>query len=78
MSTIFALTGKAGACDQDPTTNSILHAAAKRDAASGAPSTPQGVSLLQTARPWPALGGFVGECACGSSLCFSVTVEDNP
>lgn len=68
---LLALTGKPGACDQDPTTNSILHAAARRDAATGAPTTEQGRSILATARAWPGVG-FVGECTCGSSLCFDL------
>jgi hypothetical protein len=72
VSALFALTGKPGACNPDPTTNSILHAAAKRDAAGGAPITAEGKSLLATARPWPAVGAHVGECTCGSSLIFEI------
>jgi hypothetical protein len=71
---LLRLTGKPGACDQDPTTNSILHAAARRDAATGMPITREGAALLATARPWPDAGPdvHIGECICGSSLLFTL------
>lgn len=31
-------------------------------------TTPQGLALVASARPWPEIGGYVGECACGTSL----------
>jgi hypothetical protein len=33
-------------------------------------TSPQALRLLATRRPWPALGRYVGECSCGSSLLF--------
>lgn len=48
------------------------HRRAKADAATGAPVTPEGRSLLATARD--AGGGRVlGECVCGSSFLFTLT-----
>jgi hypothetical protein len=71
---LLRLTGKPGACDQDPTTNSILHAAARRDAGTGMPITSEGKELLASSRPWPELGEHarIGECQCGSSLIFTL------
>jgi len=48
------------------------HRRVKADAASGAPTTEHGRNLLATARPWPELECSLGECLCGSSLCFNV------
>lgn len=47
------------------------HAAAKADAATGAPITPHGQSLLSSARPAPG-GQVFGECLCGSSFLFTL------
>jgi hypothetical protein len=58
------------ACPNDPTSASLYHAAAKRDAATGAPTTREGAALLLTARPFD-LTRLMGECCCHSSFVFA-------
>lgn len=47
------------------------HREVKADAATGAPVTPHGQRLLETARQAPR-GQLFGECLCGSSFLFTV------
>lgn len=61
----------AARCPSDPTTASYHHAAAKADAATGAPTTEHGRALLASARPWGD-GRVIGDCLCGSSFIFTV------
>lgn len=57
-------------CPSDSALARTWHDHVRADAASGAPTTEHGRTLLATARPWPEAGLSIGECACGSSLCF--------
>lgn len=61
------------ACPSEFDAAQAHHLAVRADAATGAPVTPQGRALLASSRPWAAMGVGVriGECACGSSLCFA-------
>lgn len=64
------LRAQAARCPSDPTTASFHHAAAKRDAATGEPTTAEGRSLLKTARTFDE-GRVIGECICGSSFVWT-------
>jgi hypothetical protein len=60
---------QAARCPTDPTTASYHHAAARADAATGAPVTEAGRNLVATARPWGD-GRVIGDCVCGSSFIY--------
>jgi hypothetical protein len=62
---------QAARCPTDPTTASYHHAAARKDAASGAPQTAEGRSLVATARPWGDGVRVIGDCICGSWFIYT-------
>lgn len=58
-------------CPEDVDAARAWHIFVKGDAMSGSPVSLHGQALLSSARHWPAVDAFVGECACGSTLMFA-------
>lgn len=58
------------------------HESIRADAATGRPVTTQGQALLASSRPWTEVDLLIGECSCGSSLCFErpaiAATDDEP